>query len=106
MTLQALTLDLDDTLWPVWPCIRRAEALLRDWLVQQAPATAAAHDPVAMRAIREAVLRDRPDWQHDLSALRREGLRRVTVEPATLIFQGLGQVPVVECDVGLDAGGE
>ena len=76
MTLQALTLDLDDTLWPVWPCIRRAEALLRDWLVQQAPATAAAHDPAAMRAIREAVLRDRPDWQHDLSALRREGLRR------------------------------
>jgi FMN phosphatase YigB (HAD superfamily) len=24
MILQALTLDLDDTLWPVWPTIRRA----------------------------------------------------------------------------------
>jgi putative hydrolase of the HAD superfamily len=95
MKLQALTLDRDDTLWPVWPCIRRAEALLRDWLVQQAPATAAAHDPVAMRAIREAVLRDRPDWQHDLSALRREGLRRALLaagddpalaEPAFEVF--------------------
>mgnify|MGYP003353772201 CR=1 FL=1 len=29
---RALTLDLDDTLWPVWPAIERAEAVLHDWL--------------------------------------------------------------------------
>ncbi len=74
--LQALTLDLDDTLWPVWPAIRRAEAGLQDWLHHHAPATAALHDMKAMRALREAVVLDRPDWQHDLSALRQESIRR------------------------------
>jgi putative hydrolase of the HAD superfamily len=76
MTLQALTLDLDDTLWPVAPVIRRAEAATQAWLMQQAPATVAMHDMAAMRALRAAVARDRPDWAHDLSALRRETLRR------------------------------
>ena len=76
MRLNALTIDLDDTLWPVLPTLRRAEAALRDWLVQQAPATAATHDAAAMRALREGVLRDRPDWAHDLGALRLECIRR------------------------------
>ena len=76
MTLQALTLDLDDTLWPVWPAIHRAEAALQGWLREQAPATVAAHDAAAMRVLREAVLRERPDWVHDLSALRQECIRR------------------------------
>lgn len=76
MTLQALTLDLDDTLWPVWPTIRRAEAAVLAWLQHQAPATVAMHDAAAMRGLRAAVALDRPDWAHDLSALRRETIRR------------------------------
>jgi putative hydrolase of the HAD superfamily len=76
MPLQALTLDLDDTLWPVWPAIHRAEAALQGWLREQAPATAASHDKAAMRALRETVAHERPDWAHDLSALRRECIRR------------------------------
>lgn len=76
MSLQALTLDLDDTLWPVWPTIRRAEAAMQAWLRAQAPATVAMHDAAALRQIREAVQRDRPDWAHDLSALRHETVRR------------------------------
>ena len=39
--IRAITLDLDDTLWPVWPTIHRAEQVLSDWLMQHAPATAA-----------------------------------------------------------------
>ena len=42
----------------------------------------------AERAIREAVLRDRPDWQHDLSALRREGLRRALLAAGDEEFAG------------------
>ena len=30
--IRAITLDLDDTLWPVWPTIHRAEQVLSDWL--------------------------------------------------------------------------
>jgi len=76
MTLQALTLDLDDTLWPVWPAIRRAEAVLQAWLHQHAPATVARHDAAAFQTLRAAVQREHPDWAHDLTALRRETIRR------------------------------
>jgi putative hydrolase of the HAD superfamily len=76
MRLQALTLDLDDTLWPVAPTLRRAEALMQDWLHQHAPATRAAHDKAAWATLRRTVLADRPEWAHDLSALRRETIRR------------------------------
>ena len=74
--VKALTLDLDDTLWPIWPTIARAERVLADWLAQHAPATAAlGADRQTLRAVREQVGRERPDLAHDLSALRRESIR-------------------------------
>lgn len=76
MALRAITLDLDDTLWPVWPAIRRAEGVLHDWMRQHAPATAAAHDLAALREIRAAVARDLAHLAHDLSTMRRESIRR------------------------------
>lgn len=75
MSLLALTLDLDDTLWPVWPAIERAEAVLMDWLRAHAPATAAAHDTRSLRALRNEVERRQPDWTYDLSRIRRESIR-------------------------------
>jgi HAD superfamily hydrolase (TIGR01549 family) len=72
----AVTLDLDDTLWPVWPNIQAAEADLLAWLALNAPLTASRCDAAALRAERDNVLRERPDLAHDLGALRREGLRR------------------------------
>lgn len=75
-TIQGITLDLDDTLWPVWPAIGRAEQVLHQWLSQHAPLTAKAYpSPQALRELRLAVERDRPDLQHDLSGLRRESIR-------------------------------
>ena len=76
LPLKAISLDLDDTLWPIWPTIARAEAVLLDWLTAHAPATAALHaTPAALRAIREQMDRLRPDLRHDLTALRRESIR-------------------------------
>ena len=63
-TPQALTLDLDDTLWPIWPTIARAEQALQDWLRQHAPRTALDHAALdaATKATRRAQLvRERPD---------------------------------------------
>jgi putative hydrolase of the HAD superfamily len=74
-SIRAITLDLDDTLWPVWPAIKQAEVVLHGWLAQHAPATAAAHDITALRTWRNRVANARPDLAHDLSALRRESLR-------------------------------
>ncbi len=69
-------MDLDDTLWPIWPTIARAEAVLLDWLAQHAPATAALFSNTeALRAIRNQMGSLRPDLAHDLSGLRRESIR-------------------------------
>jgi putative hydrolase of the HAD superfamily len=75
-TIRAISLDLDDTLWPIWPTIDRAEKVLHEWLVIHAPATAALYaSPEALREIRVLVGHQRPDLKHDLSALRRESIR-------------------------------
>jgi putative hydrolase of the HAD superfamily len=75
-TIRAISLDLDDTLWPIWPTIDRAEKVLHEWLVINAPATAALYaSPEALREIRVLVGQQRPDLKHDLSALRRESIR-------------------------------
>ena len=40
--IRAITLDLDDTLWPVWPTIERAEGALAGWLAGSLPVGTAA----------------------------------------------------------------
>lgn len=77
--IRAITLDLDDTLWPVWPVIERAEAALLQWLGTHAPQTAARFDLAGMRVVREQVARDQPTLAHDLTALRREAIERMLV---------------------------
>jgi putative hydrolase of the HAD superfamily len=74
--IDAITLDLDDTLWPVRPTLVAAETVLADWLRANAPATAAGTPPPAMLALRAAVAADHPHWAHDLSAIRLETIRR------------------------------
>ena len=76
--IRAITLDLDDTLWPVWPTIERADRALRDWLRQQAPRAAAlAADAATAAQARRAVLQAQPRIAHDLGAIRREVIRHL-----------------------------
>ena len=72
----ALTLDLDDTLWPVRPALAIAERTLAAWLQTHAPATAHALGDDGMLTLRAQVAAERPDWAHDLSAIRLETIRR------------------------------
>ena len=84
--IAALTLDLDDTLWPVMPTLLRAEAALQDWLRTHAPATAAAFDVPTLQRLRGEVARRHPELAHDLTALRlitlREALTSAGDDPA------------------------
>ncbi len=76
LRIKAIGLDLDDTLWPIWPAISRAEAQMVAWLAQRAPASAAVFaDPVQRQSLRDAVVQSRPDLGHDMSALRRAAVR-------------------------------
>ncbi|MGJ7579343.1 HAD family hydrolase [Variovorax sp. RHLX14] len=74
--IEAISLDLDDTLWPIWPTIERAEVVLHAWLLREAPRTAdLLMKPGMLRELREATARERSDLAHDLSGLRRESIR-------------------------------
>jgi 2-haloalkanoic acid dehalogenase type II len=74
--VRAVTLDLDDTLWPIWPTITRAEAVLARWLAEHAPQTATLYASVETRlALRDEAVQALAGQAHDMSALRRESIR-------------------------------
>jgi len=74
--IKAISLDLDDTLWPIWPTIERAERVLHEWMSDHAPMAAALFSsPSALREIRDHMATSRPELKHDLSAIRRESIR-------------------------------
>jgi HAD superfamily hydrolase (TIGR01549 family) len=74
--IRAITLDLDDTLWPIWPTIQLAEKRLLAWLVEHAPATGALlESPHVRQELRALVHAQWPGLHHDLNAMRRESIR-------------------------------
>lgn len=76
-TIKAITLDLDDTLWSVWPAIREAEKTLYNWMIEHAPATAAATTTETLTIARNEIEKLFPQHKHDLSFYRREAIRRL-----------------------------
>ncbi|MEN2395416.1 HAD family hydrolase [Pseudomonas halotolerans] len=75
MTIELITFDLDDTLWDTAPVIASAEAILRQWLTDNAPNLGSV--PVEhLFSLREQVLREEPGLKHRISALRRRVLFR------------------------------
>lgn len=85
--IRAITLDLDDTLWPFAPIGARIERVLDDWLRIHSPRTAARFPIVEMRALREWVFAGHPHLLHDMGALR-----RLTLEYA---FRESGEDPAL-----------
>ncbi len=74
ITPRIISLDLDDTLWPVAPVIAAAEAALLAWLRARHPRAAQGHDLHSMRALRAEVAARYPERSHDLTFLRRQAL--------------------------------
>jgi len=79
-SIRAVTLDLDDTLWPFAPIGARIERVLDAWMREHSPATAEMFPVEAMRALRERVWRENPHLAHDMGALRRMTLERALRE--------------------------
>jgi FMN hydrolase / 5-amino-6-(5-phospho-D-ribitylamino)uracil phosphatase len=72
----AVSLDLDDTLWPVEPAILAAERALDEWLKTHHAPVAARWPIAALRELRDAVSAERPDLAHDFTAQRLLTLER------------------------------
>lgn len=68
--LEAISLDLDDTLWPALPTLLKAEQTLTDWLAQHAPMTASAWGADARKSLRARIVAAHPERAHDMSWLR------------------------------------
>ena len=69
-----LSLDLDDTLWPVAPVITAAEDALLKWLRTHHPRAVQGHDAASMRDLRVRVAERFPEQSHDLTFVRRRAL--------------------------------
>lgn len=76
MPIDAISLDLDDTLWPIAPTIEAADRALAEWMAAHAPRAAAALPIPAMRALRDQVFAEHPELGHDFTTLRMITLRR------------------------------
>lgn len=73
---RALTLDLDDTLWPVLPALERADQAIDAYLRQHHPEVACAWPIPAMRELRARVAAERLDLAHDFTTQRRLTLQQ------------------------------
>lgn len=69
--IRAVTLDLDDTLWPVLPALEQADRAVDDYLRAHWPAVARAWPIPAMRALRAQVAAAQPELAHDFTTQRR-----------------------------------
>ena len=76
----ALSLDLDDTLWPIWPSIERAERALDAFLREHCPRTAQRYPIHRMRELRELIAAKHPQYLHDFSHQRVLSLRHALEE--------------------------
>lgn len=77
---RALSLDLDDTLWPIWPSIERAERALDEFLRANCPRTARRFPIHRMRRLREQVAAEHPHLAHDFTQQRKLSLERALRE--------------------------
>lgn len=68
--IKVLSFDLDDTLWPCFPTIERAEKLLYQWLSEQVPAITQGYDIDQLHEKRRLLLNTHPELAHDLTKLR------------------------------------
>lgn len=78
--MRAITLDLDDTLWPFAPIGARIETTLHAWFEAHSPRTAERFPITEMRALRERVMAEFPQLSHDLGLLRRLTIERALRE--------------------------
>ena len=76
MQIRAISLDLDDTLWPIGPVLERVEREVDVWLRENCPEVAAAWPIESLRALREEVASEHPEIAHDFAAQRRLTLQR------------------------------
>lgn len=71
--IRAITIDLDDTLWPVRPTLERARNSLYGWLQVRAPGAALLlQDRSFVAAARRSIAQQQPAITHDVGAMMQQ----------------------------------
>ncbi len=78
--IKVLSFDLDDTLWPCFPTIMRAEKLLHRWLSLNVPVIAESYDLYQLRDKRYALINTYPELAYDLTQLRIKSFEQLAEE--------------------------
>jgi len=76
-SVNAITFDLDDTLWEIAPVIARAEKKVYEVIQAQFPRVSERYTLKDIQKIREQVLVSNPDIIHDLTEIRRLTFREM-----------------------------
>ena len=100
--VRAITLDLDDTIWPIAPAIVGAEAALEAWMAENAPRAARMWPPSERQRLRELANSERPRLAHDMTAQRQWMIERMLVladEDVELADSAYDAYFAARCDV-------
>lgn len=74
MRIRAISLDLDDTLWPIMPVMLRVERCVDDWLRVECPQVAERWPVESLRDLRDEISAANPHLSHDFTAQRKMAL--------------------------------
>ncbi|MFK7852721.1 MAG: HAD family hydrolase [Granulosicoccus sp.] len=89
--IQAISFDLDDTLWHCAPAIENAERALYEWHKRVTPRLAQAHTPETLLAYRNLFRSQHPQLQNCVTEMRLAGLRALLQQfdyPQSLAEEG------------------
>ena len=78
--VKCVTLDLDNTLWPIEPTISRAEEKLYQWMQSSYPKVTQKYASADIAAKRLALSKQYPEIAHNLTELRRHALLELASE--------------------------
>ncbi len=79
-TIQAVSFDLDDTLWDCASVIQLAEQACYDWLAKHATRAASGNYRSSMMQHRQQILDEQPELAGDVTLLRKSMLMRTLAE--------------------------
>ena len=72
--IEAISFDLDDSLWAIAPVIIRAEKIMHQYMDEHFPAVTKRFDADGLRQVRESVSERYPHLAYDLTAMRQLSL--------------------------------
>lgn len=75
--IRLITFDLDDTLWPCFSTIHKAETATFEWLQANAPNAVADHSVDTLRHHRKGIAEQFPEIAHDMTELRLRALQHL-----------------------------